>query len=153
MQKEKEDIMREKRMYADLLEIGYSHEEALKIIKGKTKRKTPLNQTIFNMLIEIGIPTNVDGFRYASEAIKLLMENENMPITKELYPTVAKSFNTTPIRVERCIIHGIEVAFCRGDVEVLESYFKNSYSFKKKKPTNAEFLTTVAYTVKLKLEE
>ena len=110
MQKEKEDIMREKRMYADLLEIGYSHEEALKIIKGKTKRKTPLNQTIFNMLIEIGIPTNVDGFRYASEAIKLLMENENMPITKELYPTVAKSFNTTPIRVERCIRHGIEGA-------------------------------------------
>lgn len=105
MQKEKEDIMREKRMYVDLLEIGYSHEEALKIIKGKTKRKTPLNQTIFNMLIEIGIPTNVDGFRYASEAIKLLMENENMPITKELYPTVAKSFNTTPIRVERCIRH------------------------------------------------
>ena len=149
MQKEQE-TMRKHKAFEDLLEIGYSIEEALEIIKGKAKKNISLEQEIFNMLLEIGMPTNLKGFDYTIEAVKLLMNNSEMLITKELYPLVANQFNTTSAKVERCIRTGVETAFESGGVEVLETYFKNSYSCRKGKPTNSQFLTLLAHVMKLK---
>ena len=151
MQKEKENIRKHK-AFEDLLEIGYSTEEALEIIKGKAKKSISLDQEIFNLLLEIGIPTNLMGFDYIVEAIKMMMNSKKMAMTKEVYPLIAKQFNTTPAKVERCIRTGIEVAFDDSNLETLQYYFKNSYSAEKGRPTNSQFLTLVAHIMQLKEE-
>ena len=143
-----------KTLVEELIAIGYTAEEALRVVKGEAKedKKFSLEEEIRNMLLELGIPASLQGFYYASAALEILFYSKNpadVPVTKELYPEVAKYFNTTANRVERCIRHAVEVAFERGDVEVLKHYFKNSCSMERGKATNAEFLYTLAYYLQL----
>lgn len=110
-----------------------------------TEAERVLKRRIFDILIEVGMSAGLDGFKYSMEAIQLLIENGNLSTTKELYPSIAKKCATSPQRVERCIRNAISVAFERGDIQVLKQYFKNSYSPKTGRPTNTEFLKTLAY--------
>lgn len=111
--------------------------------------------TAKKLIRDIGIPTAIKGYRYAVTAILLLAGKPDMAdaITKELYPTVAKLHNTTASRVERAIRHGVEVAWSRGDLDVLKKYFGNTISSFKGKPTNSEFLTRMAEAVLEKMAE
>jgi len=104
---------------------------------------------------EIGVPAHIKGYQYLREAIKLAVADMEVinAITKVLYPQVAKTFSTTPSRVERAIRHAIEVAWDRGDLEVLQRFFGYTVSNTKGKPTNSEFIALIADRLQLQLRE
>lgn len=111
-----------------------------------------LELDVTNLLLEIGIPAPIKGYQYIREGIMLSFYDKNMLhyITKCLYPTIAKKYKTTSSSVERTIRHAIEVAFRRGNRQVLEEIFSNTICSKKTKPTNSEFIALL--TDKLRLE-
>ena len=110
-----------------------------------------LELDVTNLLLEIGIPAHIKGY-HIREGIMLSFYDKNMLhyITKCLYPTIAKKYKTTSSSVERTIRHAIEVAFRRGNRQVLEEIFSNTICSKKTKPTNSEFIALL--TDKLRLE-
>ena len=99
-----------------------------------------------DMLHEIGIPAHIKGYHYLRDAIMMAVEDMDVlnAITKILYPTVAKKYQTTSSRVERAIRHAIEVAWDRGDLETLQKFFGYTVSNTKGKPTNSEFIAMIA---------
>lgn len=120
---------------------------------------TPVNYNELEIMItdiihQIGVPAHIKGYHYLREAILLSINNPDIinSITKELYPTVAKKFKTTSSRVERAIRHGIEVAWDRGNVDVLNSYFGYTIHIGRGKPTNSEFIAMIADKLRLKMK-
>ena len=111
-----------------------------------------LTVVITEILHQIGVPAHIKGYQYVREAIRLTVENPEMlnSVTKILYPTVAKNFKSTPSRVERAIRHAIEVAWDRGDVEILNSYFGYTIQSQRGKPTNSEFVAMISDKIRLK---
>ena len=105
-----------------------------------------LEVVISEIMHQIGVPAHIKGYQYLREAIILSIRDDEMmsSVTKVLYPTVAKKFGTTPSRVERAIRHAIEVAWDRGDVDVLSSYFGYTIQNSRGKPTNSEFIAMIA---------
>ena len=105
-----------------------------------------LKNQVTMVIHEIGVPAHIKGYQYLREAILLAIEDMDVinAVTKALYPGVARRFNTTPSRVERAIRHAIEVAWDRGDLEVLQKYFGYTVSNTKGKPTNSEFIAMIA---------
>nr|WP_330396943.1 sporulation transcription factor Spo0A [Anaerovirgula multivorans] len=114
---------------------------------------TSLEAEITNIIHEIGVPAHIKGYLYLREAITMVVENVELlsAVTKELYPSIAKRFNTTPSRVERAIRHAIEVAWSRGKVDTINNLFGYTVHNDKGKPTNSEFIAMVAD--KLRLEK
>lgn len=106
---------------------------------------------VTEIIHEIGIPAHIKGYQYLRYAIIMAVDDLDIinSITKELYPTVAKKFNTTPSRVERAIRHAIEVAWDRGDTDVLNSFFGFTIANSKGKPTNSEFIAMIADKLRL----
>ena len=111
-----------------------------------------LEREITNAILEIGIPAHVKGYHYVRAAILMAIQSPESvnSITKVTYPTVAKKFNTSPSRVERAIRHAIEVAWDRGNVDVLNRIFGYSVSDRKGKPTNSEFVAMIADYLRLR---
>ena len=109
-------------------------------------REPDLETVVTEIIHEIGIPAHIKGYQYLREAIIRTVEDMDIinAVTKVLYPEVAKKFGTTPSRVERAIRHAIEVAWDRGDVEVLQRFFGYTVSGIKGKPTNSEFIAMIA---------
>lgn len=114
-----------------------------------------LTVTISEIMHQIGVPAHIKGYQYLREAIILSVNDDEMinSVTKYLYPTVAKKFGTTPSRVERAIRHAIEVAWDRGDVDVLSSYFGYTIQNQRGKPTNSEFIAMISDKLKLKMKK
>ena len=110
-----------------------------------------LEQDVTNMIHEIGVPAHIKGYQYLREAIMMSVEDPSMisSITKILYPTIAKRFQTTPSRVERAIRHAIEVAWSRGRMETLDALFGYTINTGKGKPTNSEFIALIADKIRL----
>jgi len=106
---------------------------------------------ITNIIHEIGVPAHIKGYLYLREAIKMVIENVELlgAVTKELYPSIAKKFNTTPSRVERAIRHAIEVAWSRGKVDTINQLFGYTVHNTKGKPTNSEFITMISDKLRL----
>ena len=109
---------------------------------------------ITNIIHEIGVPAHIKGYAYVRSAIMMVIENADLinAVTKQLYPAVAKKYRTTNSRVERAIRHGIEVAFDRGDPDVLASYFGYTIHSEKGKPTNSEFIAMISDRIRLKIK-
>ena len=109
-------------------------------------RGESLETRVTNMLHEIGIPAHIKGYHYLRDAIMMAVDDMDVlnAITKILYPTVAKKYQTTSSRVERAIRHAIEVAWGRGKIEVIEDMFGYTVSAGKGKPTNSEFIALIA---------
>ncbi len=107
---------------------------------------------ITKIIHEIGVPAHIKGYQYLRCAILMAIKDNNVinSVTKVLYPQVAKAYNTTPSRVERAIRHAIEVAWDRGDVDVLNSYFGYTIQNNRGKPTNSEFIAMIADNLRLK---
>lgn len=110
-----------------------------------------LESLVTDVIHEIGVPAHIKGYQYLREAIILSVNNMEMinAVTKVLYPEVAKTFGTTPSRVERAIRHAIEVAWDRGDIEILQKFFGYTVSNIKGKPTNSEFIAMIADRLQL----
>ncbi|MBQ2973029.1 MAG: sporulation transcription factor Spo0A [Clostridia bacterium] len=113
-----------------------------------------LEVVVSQIMHQIGVPAHIRGYQYLREAIILSVNNSEMisSVTKILYPTVAKHFKTTPSRVERAIRHAIEVAWDRGDVDVLSSYFGYTIQNERGKPTNSEFIAMISDNLKLQMK-
>lgn len=114
-----------------------------------------LEGKVTGIIHEIGVPAHIKGYQYLREAIMMTVENMEVinAVTKILYPEVAKTFHTTASRVERAIRHAIEVAWDRGDLEVLQKYFGYTVSNAKGKPTNSEFIAMIADRLQLQRKE
>ena len=114
-----------------------------------------LESLVTDIIHEIGVPAHIKGYQYLREAIILTVNDMEMinAVTKILYPEVAKRYNTTPSRVERAIRHAIEVAWDRGDIEVLQKYFGYTVSNIKGKPTNSEFIAMIADSLLLRRKQ
>ena len=112
-----------------------------------------LEVDISKILHNLGIPSHIKGYQYLRESISILYIRPDVigGITKELYPEIAQSFKTTVSRVERAIRHAIEVSWNRGDWDLMEEIFGHSVDIDKAKPTNSEFIATIAD--KLRLEK
>lgn len=107
---------------------------------------------VTKIIHQIGVPAHIKGYQYLRCAIMMTVENADLinSITKELYPSVAKTYGTTSSRVERAIRHAIEVAWDRGDVDVINSYFGYTVQSARGKPTNSEFIALISDNLRLK---
>jgi two-component system response regulator (stage 0 sporulation protein A) len=110
-----------------------------------------LQISVTKILHELGVPSHIKGYQYIREGILMLYERPEMigGITKELYPEIAMKYETTVSRVERAIRHAIEVSWNRGDWDLMEEIFGHSVDIDKAKPTNSEFIVTVADKLRL----
>ena len=113
-----------------------------------------LEVTVSEIMHQIGVPAHIKGYQYLREAIILAVNDDEImnSVTKLLYPTVAKTYKTTASRVERAIRHAIEVAWDRGDVDVLSSYFGYTIQNSRGKPTNSEFIAMISDKLRLKMK-
>ena len=103
------------------------------------------------MIHQIGVPAHIKGYQYLRTAILMAISDKDVinAVTKILYPTVAKQYQTTSSRVERAIRHAIEVAWDRGDVDTLNSFFGYTVQTDKGKPTNSEVIAMIADNLRL----
>ena len=135
-------------------------ERVMEIVSAERADKKPFRQEaqvealVTSIIHEIGVPAHVKGYQYLREAILIAVDDMDVinAITKVLYPQVAKTFSTTPSRVERAIRHAIELAWDRGDLETLQKFFGYTVSNTKGKPTNSEFIALIADKLQLQLK-
>ena len=115
------------------------------------QNKHMIDQTITNVIKEIGVPAHIKGYSYLREAIQMVYSDIELlgSITKVLYPEIAKKFQTTPSRVERAIRHAIEVAWNRGNYESISKMFGYTVHHLKSKPTNSEFIAMIADKIRM----
>jgi two-component system, response regulator, stage 0 sporulation protein A len=119
-----------------------------------SKPKKNLEVEVTNIMHEIGVPAHIKGYQYLRDAIMMVVKNLDIinSITKQLYPAIAREYNTTPSRVERAIRHAIEVAWSRGQIEIIDKLFGYTVSVGKGKPTNSEFIAMIADKLRLELK-
>ena len=118
------------------------------------KTEDNLEALVTNLIHEVGVPAHIKGYQYLREAIMMVVNDIEVinQITKSLYPDIASKFKTTPSRVERAIRHAIEVAWGRGQTDVVENIFGYTISAAKGKPTNSEFIAMIADKLRLELK-
>ena len=129
-------------------------------LTGKTKEQgghiteNDLEIMVTDIIHQVGVPAHIKGYHYLRTAIILSINNPEMvnSITKLLYPTVAKMYQTTSSRVERAIRHAIEVAWDRGDIDTINAYFGYTVNTGRGKPTNSEFIALIADKLRLRLK-
>ncbi len=109
---------------------------------------------VTEILHEIGVPAHIKGYHYLRDSIMMAVEHPEIinAVTKQLYPSVAKKYETTSSRVERAIRHAIEVAWDRGDIDVLNSYFGYTIHNDRGKPTNSEFIAMISDKLRLQIK-
>lgn len=118
------------------------------------KKDLDLEALVTEFIHELGVPAHIKGYQYLRTAIMMVVENMDMLnfITKQLYPDIAKAYNTTASRVERAIRHSIEVAWTRGKPETMNDLFGYTIHTAKGKPTNSEFIAMVADKIRLQIK-
>ncbi|HLV09410.1 MAG TPA: sporulation transcription factor Spo0A [Halanaerobiales bacterium] len=116
-------------------------------------KKANLDVRITEIMHNLGVPAHIKGYIYLREAIELVIKDIEYlgAVTKELYPTVAQKFHTTPSRVERAIRHAIEVSWDRGNISALNNYFGATVSANSGKPTNSQFIAKIADKLRLEM--
>ena len=114
-----------------------------------------LERRVTSVISEIGIPAHIKGYQYLRNAIMMSIKTPDAinAVTKIIYPTIAKMYETSPSRVERAIRHAIEVAWSRGNIDTLDSLFGYSVDDNRGKPTNSEFIAIVADFIRLESME
>ncbi len=132
---------------------GWRNEIAPVVVKDNVVTDPELELMVTEIIHQIGVPAHIKGYHYLREAITLSVKNSEIinSVTKLLYPTIAKKYSTTSSRVERAIRHAIEVAWDRGDIDVLNSYFGYTIQNDRGKPTNSEFIAMISDKLRLRL--
>lgn len=127
-------------------------------MESKAAYRAPIQRNleveVTNIMHEIGVPAHIKGYQYLRDAIMMVVKNLDIinSITKQLYPSIAREYNTTPSRVERAIRHAIEVAWSRGQMDAIDNLFGYTVSIGKGKPTNSEFIAMVADKLRLEMK-
>ena len=123
-------------------------------VRSQNKGPIDLETEITNIIHEIGVPAHIKGYMYLREAITMVVNDMELlsAVTKELYPSIAKKYNTTASRVERAIRHAIEVAWGRGRVDVINNLFGYTIHNVKGKPTNSEFIAMIADKLRIEMK-
>ena len=135
-----------------------AHVDSLSRRSQPSEKRMPLTEhpdmeaQVTKIIHQIGVPAHIKGYQYLRCAILMTIDDDDIinSVTKVLYPSVAKRFGTTTSRVERAIRHAIEVAWDRGDVDTLNSYFGYTIQNSRGKPTNSEFIAMIADNLRLK---
>lgn len=129
-------------LYRQRMESGTSHKAV----------NDDIETQVTKVIHQIGVPAHIKGYQYLRTAILMTISDNEIinSVTKILYPSVAKKYATTTSRVERAIRHAIEVAWDRGDVDTLNSYFGYTIQNNRGKPTNSEFIAMIADNLRLK---
>lgn len=149
------DLMNADKEFQIMITVPSTKSDTVAAQAGKVQKENEvirdLEQDVTDMIHEIGVPAHIKGYQYLREAIMMSVEDPAMisSITKILYPTIAKRFQTTPSRVERAIRHAIEVAWSRGRMETLDALFGYTIDTGKGKPTNSEFIALIADKIRL----
>ncbi|MBQ7900701.1 MAG: sporulation transcription factor Spo0A [Clostridia bacterium] len=122
--------------------------------KSGDNRSKDVETNITMHIQQLGVPAHIKGYQYIRDAITMVIDDMEAinSITKVLYPTVARHYNTTPSRVERAIRHAIEVAWDRGNPDVLNDLFGYTITSSKGKPTNSEFIAMIADKIRLEMK-
>lgn len=133
---------------------GWKNEVSPVVVRDNVVTDPELELMVTEIIHQIGVPAHIKGYHYLREAIMLSVKNSELinSVTKTLYPTVAKKHSTTSSRVERAIRHAIEVAWDRGDLDVLNSYFGYTIQNERGKPTNSEFIAMISDKLRLRLK-
>lgn len=131
-----------------------SIEKSISIISKASEKNIGIEFKVTEILHQIGVPAHIKGYHYLRDSIIMSVENPDIinAVTKQLYPSVAKRFSTTSSRVERAIRHAIEVAWDRGDVDILNSYFGYTIHNDRGKPTNSEFIAMISDKLRLQMK-
>ena len=131
-----------------VIEVGKSKKNNEKLLELSDKN---MQIKVTKLLHELGIPSNIKGYQYIRTAILMVYDNPGFigGITKELYPDISFKFNTSIQRVERAIRPAIEVSWLRGDIDLMEEIFGHSVDIDRAKPTNSEFIVTIADKLRL----
>lgn len=142
-------LMHKVKQVADLPKKGRRPEKEIRV------SHESLDESISHLLREIGVPAHIKGYHYIKEAIEMVQYDVDVlnSITKVMYPEVARRFDTTPSRVERAIRHAVEVAWGRGDVDVIAETFSHTINRSKSKPTNSEFIAMVSDRIRREWSE
>lgn len=135
---------------SNVIRSGYQGED----LSRNVPKPMNIEAEVTNIMHEIGVPAHIKGYQYLRDAIMMVVEDLEVinSITKQLYPSIAKEYNTTPSRVERAIRHAIEVAWSRGQVDTIDSLFGYTINIGKGKPTNSEFIAMVADKLRLEMK-
>ena len=135
-------------------DIPVPKQQYIEIPRTSEKKEENLEALVTNVIHEVGVPAHIKGYQYLREAIIMVVNDIDVinQITKSLYPKIAGKFSTTPSRVERAIRHAIEVAWGRGQQEVVENIFGYTISAAKGKPTNSEFIAMIADKLRLEMK-
>ena len=129
------------------------------LVDERLERKVISNNSVevkvSELLHNLGIPSHIRGYKYIREGVMILYTSNNLVtmVTKDIYPEIAERFETTSSRVERAIRHAIEISWIRGDLKLMDELFGNSIDVERSKPTNSEFLTTIADRFKINNKE
>lgn len=127
-------------------------EETVESVPENNEHSPDMEAQVTRIIHQIGVPAHIKGYQYLRTAILMTIEDNDIinSVTKVLYPSVAKKYQTTTSRVERAIRHAIEVAWDRGDLDTLNSYFGYTIQNNRGKPTNSEFIAMIADNMRLK---
>ena len=134
--------------------VKESKTQYIDIPQNEKKSEDSLEALVTNVIHEVGVPAHIKGYQYLREAIMMVVNDIDVinQITKQLYPDIAQKYHTTPSRVERAIRHAIEVAWGRGQPDVVENIFGYTVSATKGKPTNSEFIAMIADKLRLEIK-
>lgn len=147
-----DNLLKEDKEFQIMITVPSTGKKVVEQVAGKEPEKErDLEKDVTEMIHEIGVPAHIKGYQYLREAIIMSVEDPAAigSITKILYPTIAKKFQTSSSRVERAIRHAIEVAWSRGRMETLEGLFGYTIDAGKGKPTNSEFIALIADKIRL----
>ena len=119
-----------------------------------SRRSNSIEVKVTEIIHQLGVPAHIKGYHYLRAAIMASLDNHELldSVTKLLYPEVARRYNTTASRVERAIRHAIEIAWDRGDLEMLNAFFGYTVNTCKGRPTNSEFIALITDKLRLQLE-
>ena len=142
-------------LYERILRIMRNRKNTPRLKNGfqsKSVDRNDLEAQVTGIIHKIGVPAHIKGYQYLRTAIIMTVENPDLinAVTKVLYPAIAKQYQTTASRVERAIRHAIEVAWDRGDLDILNSYFGYTIQNNRGKPTNSEFIAMIADNIRLR---
>lgn len=123
------------------------------VVAAQAIKARPMDVEVTNIIREIGIPAHIKGYQYLRDAIMMIISEMELlgAVTKVLYPMIAEKYSTTPSRVERAIRHAIEVAWNRGNMDMINRIFGYTIKLEKGKPTNSEFMAMIADKLRMEM--
>jgi len=140
-----------RQLFSDGVPMRTAGGAASKVYHTAPVRTRNMDLEVTNLIHQMGVPAHIKGYQYLRDAILLVIAEVGLlgAVTKELYPNIAVKYMTTPSRVERAIRHAIELAWDRGNVEMMSKFFGYTINIQRGKPTNSEFIAMVADKLRL----